>query len=441
MNNNEETETYFDFVIIGSGLSESILSAILSQSKYKVLQIDAHDRYGSFLQTYNYTDFCNAHNKEPIEELKQFNRDFNIDYTPKVLLAGGLTQKSLINFDLSVLVNFLLIPGSYIYKNKLYEVPTSETQSLKTGLISFLQKPRVIRFFYNIRKYFNNKEVKLMNTMKEQFEHYGIDTHSAQVIGHAIALNIDDEYLKEDPKVTFEKIKLYIESLVVNKDEISAFIYPLYGASELCQAFVRKAALAGAVLRLNTETVSIHRENEKVTDYPFCVRIKPKSESELDIHCKRVISSPSLLERKPMSKTVVRGTLIVEGVIPLLKNVPSAQILFLSSGLERKSDVFVLILGHRECVAPKGYKIVLVSYIKEGPNDNTLQKIIKLFGNVKDTFVREENIFISPESNIDGWYIVKGNDESMHVENGMEEVVKIVNDIKRDGFNVQNKFV
>lgn len=490
-------DTHFDFVILGTGLSESILSAMLAQSGYKVLQLDASDQYGSSLKTFNYVDFCEAHNKKPKDSIKSMSRDFNIDYTPKVLLSGGLTQKCLIDFKLTVLVNFLLVPGSYIYKNKLYEIPTSESKSLKTSLISFLQKPRVIKFFYNVRKYHQGYEITMKPTMRDQFKYYSINDDSAQIIGHGIALFTDDSYLDMSPKITFDRIRLYIDALTINNTETSAFIYPIYGVSELCQAFVRKAALAGAILRLrcdiasiiqltgkndseknnyketkpktvvierteqtihnkildksefNEETLKIQVESLKIDqekDYKFEITIKPREAEESKIYAKAIISTPeyhhkmkNLVKKQPLF-TIIRATLIVEGPCPLLLRVPSAQILFLSSGLNRMSDVFTLILGHRECVAPKGFKVILISYKKEGDGDQTIQKIINLFGNIVDSFVREEEIFDSTGSDTDSWYTVKGSDESMHFENEMEEVAEMIDLLRKDGFRINSSF-
>lgn len=521
---------HYDVVILGTGLSECVLSAVLSQSGYSVLQLDSSDRYGTSFQNYNYVDLCTRYNKPGHSALVPLSSKFSIDYTPKLLLAGGLTQRVLIKYDLSTLVNFLLVPGCYVYKHRLYEVPTSETKSLQTGLVSFLQKPRLVRFFYNVRKYFRNVPIKLLGTMREQYKHYGVDEHSAQVIGHAIALNLDDNYLDERPSVTFEKIRLYIESLRENGDEISPFVYPLYGMSEVCQAFVRKASVAGAVYRLRTSVEEIrscgefsicmgesdgedtrgrtNQDNEGVSagatndvktattgdstksghndqklrgdqnikadgankggetsshdgeqedksrlnpqgggneggkgaHYNFTVKIRPENENTLEVRCKALISDISYTPNKrPTNTKIIRATLIVDGVVPLLKHVPSAQILFLSSGLHRKTDVFALILGHRECVAPKGYKVVLISYVKEGDDDKTLDKIIHLFGKVVDRFVREEEVMVN-ESVGRGWYVVSDCDESMHVENGMHEVVKVLERMKKDGFKIECSF-
>lgn len=541
----------FDFVIFGTGISESILSAILAQSKYKVLQLDSSDKYGSSFKTLNYIDLCYEYNKRPHETLINLSREFNIDYTPKILLAGGQTQKCIIEFDLTTYVDFLLVPGSYIYKQKLYEIPTSETKALKSPLISFLQTPRVIKFFYCVRKYHQGSEITLKKTMREQFKHYSINDDTAQIICHAIALFTDDSFLDMCPKIIFDRIKLYIDSITMSNTEISAFIYPLYGVSDICQAFVRKAAVASATIRLrcavskikaleqsekekyiSLERLNINQttSNKKIatqtdnsnrkkreknnftnkiehktkvspnpqkdlldkkiyqntselksngelnsTDtrsqiqssknqnsfqrsnlnseesvqrgiYNFELDLDPKDGPSEKIWTRSIITTSEYAHKNRILKTgslckVVRVTLIIEGSVPLLKTVPSAQILFLSSGLNRKSDVFTLILGHREHVAPKGYKVVLLSYKKEGDSDQTIQKIIGLFGKVVDSFIREEEIYDLSVSEIPFWYFIRGSDESMHLENSIDEVRGLEQKLKKEGFVINSPFI
>ena len=43
----------YDFLIIGTGLTESALSAFLSKSKYKIMQIDISKSYGGDCKNFN----------------------------------------------------------------------------------------------------------------------------------------------------------------------------------------------------------------------------------------------------------------------------------------------------------------------------------------------------------------------------------------------------
>ena len=81
----------YDFVILGTGLKECILSGLLSVSGKKVLHMDRNDFYGG-----------ESTSMHPLEKLfEKFNetkelddsfgngRDWNIDLVPKFLMADG----------------------------------------------------------------------------------------------------------------------------------------------------------------------------------------------------------------------------------------------------------------------------------------------------------------------------------------------------------------
>merc|ERR1711959_421233 len=65
------------------------------------------------------------------------------------------------------------------------------------------------------------------NTMKECFDHYGIEETSIDFLGHAVALHHTDAFLYEPMKDTVEKMQLYTESQGRYGD--SPFLYPIYG--------------------------------------------------------------------------------------------------------------------------------------------------------------------------------------------------------------------
>ncbi|KAM0675557.1 hypothetical protein GVAV_000923 [Gurleya vavrai] len=366
----------FDYVILGTGLPQCIASAYLSKSKYKVIQIDSNQSYGSELRTLKYLEICKIFNKEPKNELSKLDKKFNIDLNPKFILADGLFKDLLLKNNLEDLISFITIQGSFVYKeNKLKIVPVDEKSSVSSGLIGLMQKPRVARFFWNVRKYcelkekllkehenknlgesnnknlveHNNidekkiidkkideknldeknnnnldknknninqdeknssnldkknisnldkknisnldknkiyfldendaeslidssienkvnallkKEFLCKNTMREEFKNYSINEKSIEIIGHAIALNLNNSYLEKHPIETYDKIYYYIKSILSLNETSSPFIYPLYGLSEICQAFSRRAAQFGCIFMLNTEIMQINtKEN------------------------------------------------------------------------------------------------------------------------------------------------------------------------------------
>jgi len=73
--------------------------------------------------------------------------------------------------------------------------------------------------------------------MKEVYQKFNLESSTCDLCGHALALYFDDDYLEKPFKETFQKIVLYMNSVI--RYGKSPFIYPLYGLGELSQGFAR----------------------------------------------------------------------------------------------------------------------------------------------------------------------------------------------------------
>jgi Rab GDP dissociation inhibitor len=101
-------ETY-DVVVCGTGLTECVLSGLLSQegnqstdSGKKVLHIDRNNFYGGEGASVNLTNMWKLFRdkEEPNKELGH-NRDWNIDLIPKYIMYGGKLVKILLKTRVS----------------------------------------------------------------------------------------------------------------------------------------------------------------------------------------------------------------------------------------------------------------------------------------------------------------------------------------------------
>ena len=64
-------------------------------------------------------------------------RDWNVDTIPKLIMANGQLVKLLIHTGVTRYLEFKSVEGSYVYKGgKIYKVPASETEALKSSMIS-----------------------------------------------------------------------------------------------------------------------------------------------------------------------------------------------------------------------------------------------------------------------------------------------------------------
>uniref|UniRef100_A0A671UIP8 Rab GDP dissociation inhibitor n=1 Tax=Sparus aurata TaxID=8175 RepID=A0A671UIP8_SPAAU len=126
----------YDVIVLGTGLTECILSGIMSVNGKKVLHMDRNPYYGG-----------ESSSITPLEELyKRFNlpdsppesmgrgRDWNVDLIPKFLMANGQLVKMLLYTEVTRYLDFKVVEGSFVYKGgKIFKVPSTETEALASS--------------------------------------------------------------------------------------------------------------------------------------------------------------------------------------------------------------------------------------------------------------------------------------------------------------------
>lgn len=409
----KETE-YYDYVIIGTGLTETSISSILSMKrKYKILQIDKNPSYGSDFATLQYSQL-EMHFGRPYGDvdgtLAEQDRLFNIDITPKLLLQDSKLKDFLLEHEIQEMVNFTSVKESYFYSNKLHTIPRNETQCLMSSAVSITQKPKAIKFFYHVRSFFKESNVSTEKTMMEEFHKFGLNRDTMDFIGHAIALNLDDKYLSENPITTYNKIVRYVSSIIGYEGTESPYIYPIYGLSELCQSFARKSALNGALFMLNAQIISIDGNKIRLTD--------PNGEIH-NISAGKIIADPKYFETSRVSKRIIRCIMIMNK-----EKRGSRNIIYLKKNLERQNDVFVVILGSNEMVCPPEYEIGILSTLKETEGDPELEisKVLKNYKIIRKYIEVRELV-----ENDDTEHVIftKGIDESALMDNVYDDIERI----------------
>lgn len=84
-------EEEFDVVVLGTGLTECVVSGLLSISGKKVLHLDRNDYYGGESSSLNLEQLY-THFKEKEKPPKEYGkaRDWNVDLVPKLIMANGI---------------------------------------------------------------------------------------------------------------------------------------------------------------------------------------------------------------------------------------------------------------------------------------------------------------------------------------------------------------
>ena len=421
----------YDYIILGTGIAECVMCwAHVSKGK-RVVQVDRNATYGSATRTLRYSEIeVQFSQYEEDRELKSLDNYFCIDLVPKLMLADGEVREFLGLMGIFDVVDFVSIPGSFIYKGKkVHTVPASEKDAMRSGIIGLFQKPKVVRFFWDVNKYCKMSEKQkqahpLPKTMREYFDRYGIGTDAREFIGHAVALNLDDEYLGRDPRETLNKIELFARSILAfGEGTKSPYVYPLYGSSEISQAFSRKAAINGAIFRLNTPILDIKRDGEM-----FIVVIEDQTEGKQRVlRAKHLLGEPTYFpEMVAECRRIVHCTCIIrDDDAAICKDIPSAQVIFLASELGRKNDIFLLILGERECSAPKGFKVAMISTVMEGCDpESEVSFVVSKLGNVVRKYVSTRPIY-AQSSRFENVSVSETVDHSTHFESLYLDILRL----------------
>ncbi|CCE86525.1 Piso0_005020 [Millerozyma farinosa CBS 7064] len=415
----------YDVIVLGTGLTECILSGLLSVDGKKVLHIDRQDFYGGESASLNLSQLYGKFkpSAQKPEFLKGRDRDWCVDLIPKFLMSNGELTNILVHTDVTRYIEFKQIAGSYVYRNgRIAKVPSNEIEAVKSSLMGIFEKRRMKRFLEFIANY--NDDVPSThqglnldsNTMNEVYNHFGLENGTKDFIGHAMALWPNDEYLNEVARPTYERIVLYVQS--VAKYGKSPYIYPLYGLGELPQGFARLSAIYGGTYMLDTPIDEV-----LYTDDKKFAGVKTK---EGVAKAPLVIADPTYFpERvKKTGQKVIRAMCILDHPIPNTNDLDSVQLIIPQNQVGRKNDIYVAVLSDVHCVVPKGYYLAIVSTIIETEEPHVeLAPAFKLLGPRLDTLMGIAELYEPlDDGTSSGIFISKSYDPSSHFESTTDDV-------------------
>jgi Rab GDP dissociation inhibitor len=415
----------YDVIILGTGLKECILSGVLSVEGKKVLHMDRNSYYGGESASLNLTQLFEKfkQGKTPNPSLGS-SRDYNVDLIPKFLMSCGTLVQILVKTDVTRYLEFKAVDGSFVVsQGKVYKVPSTGAEALKSSLMGILEKRRCQKFLEYVGEWEeeNPKTHQGMdlkkNTIKEVFDYFGLKPDTIDFIGHAMALRDNDSYLNTPALDTVNRIRLYGESVLRYGN--SPYIYPLYGLAEMPQGFARLSAIYGGTYMLNKPVEQIVFENGKV--------VGVKSEGEV-AKCKFVIGDPSYFpDRVKKVGQVASCICILSQPVPGTNNAESAQIIIPQKEVKRKYDIYISVVSYAHNVAPKGRWIALVStQVETDKPEAELQAGINLLGKIDEMFVSIRDIYEPLEDGRkDQVFISKSFDPETHFDKSCEDILDI----------------
>lgn len=406
-------ETY-DVIVLGTGLTECILSGLLSVEGKKVLHMDRNDYYGGESASLNLTQLYRKfrEGQSPPNEFGR-DRDYNVDLIPKFMMANGELVKILTHTDVTRYLEFKQIAGSYVYREgRISKVPATEVEALKSPLMGLFEKRRAKKFFEFIQNWKDEDPATHQGMdidqlpMSEIFKRFGLEPGTQDFIGHALALHLDDGYLTRTARETYTRIMLYMSSMA--RYGKSPYIYPLYGLGELPQGFARLSAIYGGTYMLDKKIDEIVYENG--------VAVGVKSGGEV-AKAKQIIGDPSYFSDKVKKVgQVVRAICLLKHPIPNTGDVDSVQLVIPQNQVNRKQDIYIASVSASHNVCVKDYYLAIVSTVVETDNpEKEIEPGLALLGPIVEKFIAISDL-LEPidDGTKDQVYISRSYDATSH---------------------------
>ncbi|KAI5184748.1 Rab GDP dissociation inhibitor [Nematocida homosporus] len=362
MTRHTDSLEHYDCTILGTGIKESILAGLLSARGLKVLQMDDASSYGSSSRTLRYDEFLQemtTRSQDPqfFDALGPVGVSFYIDLTPKIFLADEGLIKVIAEHNLGHCIEFNVIEEQYIVTNgKTILIPTTKTAALKSNLCGPIQLLRLHRFVGMIKGFYEASEserVKIASkwaTVRDLYTDYGISTSIQVILGHGVALYTSEAYLEDRPGEFILRLTTYFRSVAranpARTGGNSPFLYPKYGISEISQGFARLAAVRGGTTRMTTEILDL---KECPAGYHLSLRTEGQEDQ---ITTAQVIANDRYYSALP--NTYLKEVHTLRGVYILKSSNQTTRQALITA---EPSDLFLLVVGASEGVAPEGYAI------------------------------------------------------------------------------------
>ncbi|KAF7320376.1 Rab GDP dissociation inhibitor [Mycena kentingensis (nom. inval.)] len=410
----ERMDETYDVIVLGTGLTECILSGLLSVEGKKVLHMDRNDYYGGDSASLNLTQLYRKFRtgQEPPSELGR-DRDYAVDLIPKFIIASGELTKILVHTDVTRYLEFKQIAGSFVYRDgKISKVPSTEMEAVRSPLMGLFEKRRAKKFFEFLQGWKDedpatHQGINLdTDSMKTVYEKFGLEPGTQDFIGHAMALYLDDDYITKPARPTYDRIVLYTSSMA--RYGKSPYIYPLYGLGEL-------PPIDEVVTDADGNFVGVTSGGETVK-------------------AKQVIGDPSYFGaggsaqggkvRVVETGRVVRAICILKHPIPNTEDSDSCQIIIPQNQVGRRNDIYVAMVSSTHNVCAKDIYVAIVSTIVE--TDNPHLEIVpglNLLGPIHEQFLTVTPLYTpTADGKADNIFITRSYDATSHFETVVEDV-------------------
>uniref|UniRef100_A0A182QBG7 Rab proteins geranylgeranyltransferase component A n=1 Tax=Anopheles farauti TaxID=69004 RepID=A0A182QBG7_9DIPT len=298
----EDLPTEFDLIVIGTGLTESIIAAAASRVGKTVLHLDTNEYYGGYWASFNLESFRKyllsegpsdtatvekinngflSLNTQPTyvqngqedwfdfavhgdvdgwnrERIEQEFRRFNIDLAPKLLYARGSMVDLLISSNICRYAEFRALDRvATVWDGRIMTVPCSRSDVFTSKEVNVVEKRLLMKFLQSCASYEENGAEELSETtFLEHLQSHKLTPNLIHYVLYAIAMGNE----RTPCRVGLVAVKKFLMSLGHYGN--SPFLFPVYGCGEIPQCFCRLCAVFGGIYCLNKAVEGIQMETK-----------------------------------------------------------------------------------------------------------------------------------------------------------------------------------
>lgn len=270
-----------DCIILGTGLTNSIVAAAFSRIGKSVLHIDKNNYYGDQWASFTLQqliDYIKDHHNPNHDSLKGLDsndrfqdilkksRMFCIDLCPRLLFSNGSMVKLLVNSNVTRYHDFKnnIRILSMVNGNEIHTIPCQRSDVFNSPILSDLVDKRKLMKFVELCLEFEPETLTpetsdiVINANKPFIEFLGkrgLSSTIKEYLINSIAMVEPNETTKK----ACENIKNFMHA--TQRYGRSPFLFPLYGSGEFPQSFCRLSAVFGGVYCLNTQIDNVRIES------------------------------------------------------------------------------------------------------------------------------------------------------------------------------------
>ncbi|EDR22993.1 RAB GDP-dissociation inhibitor, putative [Entamoeba dispar SAW760] len=301
--------TVYDYAIIGTGVTESIVAASLSHQHKSVVVIDPHQLYGVHSTYINYRelennikDLTTSYSIEiPLKDLA-LQRSISIDLTPQLFYANGSLINIIAEAEIHKYMEFLSVDAVYLYtKDKIMRVPDSKNALFTCNDLTLIEKRQLMRFLndiYTERKLIPEetqlyKGISSFGSLRKYMNSIKLSQLCQDMVIYGICMSSDNDM--DNPLEILTRLQKYANSL--GKYGTSPFILCRYGFGDVAQGFSRSSSVVGGVF------LCCHPFNE-IT----------KKDEEYHIQCSSPVGRTGMTQFTVRSKNLIKNAFFEKGI-------------------------------------------------------------------------------------------------------------------------------